>query len=79
MIHLLPHQVQSRVEIRDLVLQRGNLCRHLFVFLRVLEGAAAVRAVDTLQIEVAASLARRLAIALDLPSLAFVTATIQCE
>ena len=46
--------------------------RHILVLLRVLEAIAAVGRVDALEVQVAAALARRLAIALDLAPLALV-------
>jgi hypothetical protein len=49
--------------------------RHLFIFLRVLEGNAAVGTVHAFQAEVATTLTRRLAIAFYLSSLAFVAST----
>lgn len=57
----------------NLLLQAHHLRRHRLVLVRVLEiVGAAVGGVKTRQVEVAASLARSLAIALDLASFAFV-------
>ena len=46
--------------------------RHLFELLRILEPIAAVGCIDTLEIEIPASLTRGLSITLDLPALAFI-------
>ena len=64
-VHVLEQHV-------DLVLQRGHVCGHIFVLGRVLEAIAAVGRVDALEVQVAAALARRLAVALDLAPLALV-------
>lgn len=55
------------------MLKRGDLTHHLLEFIRVLEAVTAtIGRIETLQGEVAASLARCLSIALDLPSLALI-------
>lgn len=46
---------------------------HLLVLVRVLEAIAAIWRVNTLEVQIATTLARRLSIALDLPPLAFIT------
>lgn len=61
-----------RVERVNLLLEGLNMSAHLFEFIRVLEAVAAVWRVHTLQRQIAASLTRRVAIALDLPPLALV-------
>lgn len=61
------------VEALNLILQRLDGLVHGPVFARILKpGAAAVWGVYTLQSEIAATLARHLAIALNLTSLALV-------
>ena len=65
-IHILKQHV-------DLVLQAGHVGGHVLVLLRVLEAIAAVGRIDTLEVQVAAALAGRLAVALDLAPLALVT------
>lgn len=64
-VHVLEQHV-------DLVLQRGHVGGHVLVLGRVLEAIAAVGRVDALEVQVAAALAGRLAIALDLAPLALV-------
>lgn len=56
----------------DLILERCDMGRHVLVFLRVLEAIAAVGRVDAFEVQVAASLTRCLAVALDLAALALV-------
>jgi len=56
-----------------LILKRRDLVGHLTELVRVFEGrGAAVGSIDAVESEVAASLARGLAIALDLSALAFI-------
>jgi hypothetical protein len=64
-IHILKQYI-------DLVLQRSHVASHVLVLLRVLEAIAAVGRVDALEVQVAAALARRLPVALDLAPLALV-------
>lgn len=67
-IHVLDEAVH-------LFLQSGHVGRHLLELVRVLKGVgAAVRRVRACQVEVAASLTGRLAIALDLAAFALVAA-----
>lgn len=64
--------VQLIVQYTDLILQKRYLLRHVLELLRFLEAGATVRRINTFEIEVAASLARSLAIAFDLASFAFI-------
>ena len=64
-IHILKQHI-------DLILQRGHMRRHILVLLRVLEAIAAIGRVDALEVQVAAALAGRLAIARDLATLALI-------
>ena len=65
--------VHASKESIDLVLKRGDLIGHISKLVRVLEvGGAAIRSIDAVQGEVAASLAWGLTVAFDLSSLAFV-------
>lgn len=67
------HASKQRI---DLILERRDLVGHCAEFVRVLEaGGAAVGSVHAVEGEVAAALARRLAIALDLSSFALVAST----
>ena len=61
------------VEHANLVLQRRDMGLHLLIFVRILEAIAAIWRVNTLEIQIATALARRLSIAFDLPPLAFIT------
>lgn len=73
-------RIHASKESIDLILEGGNLVGHGAEFVRVLEaGGAAVGSVYTVESEVAASLARGLAIALDLSSFAFVASTCQLD
>jgi hypothetical protein len=65
--------VHASKESIDLVLERRDLVGHCTELVRVFEGrGAAVGSIDAVESEVAASLAWSLAIAFDLPALAFV-------
>lgn len=66
--------VQVFEEHVHLILKRCDVRRHLLVFGRVLEAIAAIGRVDALQVQVTASLARCLAIALDLAPFALIAA-----
>lgn len=66
-VHVIEEGVNLLLEARDMVGHATELVRVLEVV------GAAVRCIVALQIEVTAPLARRLAIALDLSALAFVT------
>lgn len=70
---LLTQGIEAVEKGVDLLLESTDLFVHLLVLIRVLEVVgAAVGRVQTLQVEMATSLARRLAVALDLASLALV-------
>jgi hypothetical protein len=65
--------VHASKESIYLILERRDLVGHCTELVRVLEGrGAAVGSIDAVKSEVAASLARGLAIALDLSALAFI-------
>jgi hypothetical protein len=65
--------IHTSKESIHLILEGRDLVGHCTEFVRVLEaGGTAVGSIDTVESEVAASLARRLAIALDLSTFAFV-------
>lgn len=81
--HLLRHRscrltqaatevVQVVKEHVDLVLQRRDVRGHILVLRRVFEASTAIGRIDTLEVQVAASLAGRLAVAFDLATLALV-------
>jgi hypothetical protein len=62
--------VELMVEGIDLLLKRVHVPGHLLVFRRVLEAIAAVGRVDAVEVEIAAALAGRLAVAFDLATFA---------
>jgi hypothetical protein len=62
-VHLMIQRV-------DLLLQRAEMRRHVLVFLRVFEAIAAVGSVDAFEVQVAAALTGRLAVAFDLAAFA---------
>jgi hypothetical protein len=67
-----PECAEILEEIVDLLLERRYVRRHLLELVAVFERVAAVGRVGALQVEVPATLAWCLAIALDLSSFAFV-------
>lgn len=79
--NLRPQCGQAFIQSIDLILQDCYVVCHVLVLLGVFEAIAAIGRVYALEIEVAASLAGCLAIALDLTTLAFVaefTTSVAC-
>jgi hypothetical protein len=62
--------VHLMIQRIDLLLQRAEMRRHVLVLLRVLEAIAAVGSIDAFEVQVAAALTGRLAVALDLAAFA---------
>lgn len=56
----------------DLILQRAYLSRQVSELLRFLEACTAIRRIHAFEVEISASLAGRLAIAFDLPTLTLI-------
>lgn len=65
--------VEVREQLIDLVLEVGDMRRHFFELVGIFEIVAAVWCIQTFQRQIAASLARRLAVALDLSPFTFIT------
>lgn len=62
----------------DLVLKTSHLVGHLLELVRILETVrATIGRIETLEVEMATSLTRVLAITLDFPALALVTADVE--
>lgn len=72
-VDLGPERAEVLEEIVDLLLERSYMRRHLLELVAVFERVAAVGSVGALQVEIAAALTWRLAIALDLPPFALIT------
>lgn len=78
-IDLCSQLIKLLVQRTNLVLQHVQMVRHVLELLRVLEASAAVGRIYAFEVEVAASLARSLPIALYLAALAFITIPIVNE
>jgi hypothetical protein len=72
-IDLCTEVIEIVIEIVDLLLERGDVRRHLLEFVRLLEVVAAIGRILAFEVEVPASLTGSLPVALDLAPLAFVT------